>query len=319
MSDSDNNEHEITALLEEYAAAVGDGELHIDDDGDDDDDEDMDDSDLEYYLDAEDIDEEMGVYEDDEDFYDEDDDDAPDLVFTTDPITGLIHLDEDNDEEDEDEDEDEDDDDEMGDDDDDGEGALAQGTLQELAALLNNAPNANARSSLLARLLAGPGPGRGNDTASVTRSGQVLRRMGMGQGMTDEERARALAERRRREKWWKPVLKPEANGQELLQGGEFGRVKGWRGAGKCRRAPTRSLVKDRHYSWTPTIAQVRITIEEKRQMAKLTSDRQPFQIHMGQWWLRTLVSHMSVSTLVRIMDYSVSDHLAQSQCLPSTD
>jgi hypothetical protein len=245
MSQGDNDE--IADLLREIAAV---GEGHLDDD---DDDEDMDDADFEYYLDAEDIDEEMGLDEDydeddDEFFDDEDDEDGPNVVFSADPTAGMIDLDEDDEDEDEDGEQDDDDDDD----------ALGRSTLRELAALLNNAPNADARSSLLARLLAGPGPGRGNDTGPITRSGQVLRRMGMGQGMTEEERARAVAERRRRERWWKPVLEPEVNGLELLQSGEFGRVKGWKGTGKRRRGPGRSLVRDRHYSWTPTMAQVSV-------------------------------------------------------------
>lgn len=251
MSQGDNEE--IAELLAEIAAAGG-GDLHLGDEDDyDDDDEDMDDADFEYYLDAEDIDEEMGADEfyddeDDDEFYDEDDEDAPNVIFSADPTTGMVDLDEDDEDDDEDED----------DDDDDDEGGLGQRTLQELAALLNSAPNADARSSLLARLLAGPGPGRGNETGGITRSGQVLRRMGMGQGMTEEERARAAAERRRRERWWKPVFEPEVNGQELLQSGEFGPVNGWKDTGKRRRGPRRSLVKDRHYSWTPSIAEVSI-------------------------------------------------------------
>lgn len=234
---------DIADLLANIAAAGG-GNLMLDDE------DDMDDPDYEYYLDAEDIDDEMGLDEEyvdddeDEDYFDEDDEDAPDVVFTADPTTGLVDVDEDDD-----------DDEDMDEDDDDGVG---QGTLQELAALFNNAPNAEARSSLLARLLAGPGvgPGRGTDAGPVTRSGQILRRLGMGHGMTDEERARAAADRRRRERWWKPQLEADPNGQELLQSGEFGRVKGWKAAGKRRRGATRCLVKDRHYSWTPTMAQV---------------------------------------------------------------
>lgn len=251
---SQGNNDEIEELLAEIAAAGG-GDLLLDDD------EDMDDADFEYYLDAEDMDEEMGDDDEDDEFYDDDDDeDSPNVVFSADPTSGMIDLDEDDENEDEDEDDEEDDED----DEDDDEGGLGQGTLRELAALLNGAPNADARSSLLARLLAGPGPGRGNDTGPITRSGQVLRRMGMGQGMTEEERARAAAERRRRERWWKPVLEPDADGQELLQSGEFGRVNGWKGSGKRRKGPARSLVKERHYSWTPTMAQVSTGTSQSR-------------------------------------------------------
>lgn len=199
--------------------------------------DDLDDGDYELYIDAQDMDEEMGGDEDeeDDDDYDEEYDDGdPDVYF---------------------EDE-EDDDDDAGEGGGGESGGIEEANLQRLAALFNNAPNAEARSSLLARLLAGTGT---IETGPATRSGPagILRRLGTGLGMVSaEERARAAAERRRREKWWSPQMAPHPKGAELLRGGEFGKVGDWRAKGRRRVAPRRVWPGRRFRSWVPPIAQV---------------------------------------------------------------
>lgn len=252
---SDHEGEAIEDLLAHIIEAGGGAEILPDDDLEEDEDDDMYDpeGEYEYYLDEDEMDEEMSDMDGDDDFFDEDGEEG-DVQFTVDPTTGMIEVESDGDGDDDDEDGDEDDDDDDG---------IGQGTLQELAALFNNAPNADARSSLLSRLLAGPGvrqaPGASQrEAAALPRSAQLLRRLGMGQGMTAEERAIAVAERRRKERWWKPQFEPDPHGLELLQSGEFGPVRGWKGAGPKRKGgPRRSLVKDRHWSYTPTIAEVR--------------------------------------------------------------
>jgi hypothetical protein len=208
-----------------------------------DDDDDMDDDpDFEYAFDAEDMEDEMGDddFYDEDDFYEDDDDeDGPDVIFTGDPLSEAAGDEDEDDEDDDDEEEEEDEDEEEG---------IA---IQELAALFNRAPNAEARSSLLARLLGGPG------TGGSRLSSSILRRLGATDGPSrQEERARALAERRRRERWWNPQFEPHPAGAELLRSGEFGRVRGWTGHGKGRKASRRCLTKRRQYIHTPSVTQV---------------------------------------------------------------
>ena len=201
-----------------------------------------------FYLDAEDIEEEMGDddYDDDDD-YDEDDEEFPQAFFV-DPTAGTGDEDED-----EDEDMDEDDDDDDYEDVEDGEGDEID--LQDIMALLNSAHSAEARSSILAQLLRAP---RGDDAtpADNSQSTGILRRLGFSRGQTAEDRTRSEAERRKRERWWKPQLEPHPAGVELLSSGEFGRVRGWTGSGYGRRATRRCLARNRLYDWTPSIAQV---------------------------------------------------------------
>jgi len=212
---------------------------------DDDDSDGTDDPDFDYFVEAQDIQEQMDDddYEDDDDF-DEDDEEAPQAFFT-DPTTGDVYLDDDDDmDEDEENEEDYEDVEEEGDD------GVA---LRQITALLNNAHSAEARSSLLAQLLAGPPDDVGSDDM---RPGAFLRRLNGGRTVTPEERARAAAERRKRERWWQPQLEPHPAGAELMATGEFGGVRDWPGVGKGRRAPRRCLTRNRLYDWTPTISQV---------------------------------------------------------------
>jgi hypothetical protein len=124
--------------------------------------------------------------------------------------------------------------------------------------LLNSAHSAEARSSLLAQLLGGPQDDDANDDM---RPGGFLRRLaGGGRTLTPEERARAEADRRKRERWWKPQLEPHPAGAELLASGEFGRVRDWSGVGKGRRAPRRCLTRNRLYDFTPTLSQVSLIL-----------------------------------------------------------
>ncbi|GFZ44523.1 hypothetical protein JCM24511_02246 [Saitozyma sp. JCM 24511] len=211
-----------------------------------------------------------GGDEDDPDWVDEDDDDADD-----DAAYEVYFDPDDMDDEDDDEfmEDDEDDDDaglDDGEDDEDMGNATALGdqitlefdpndessgrTFLELASLLNSAGgSADARSSLLARLLAGP-----RDTGPATRSGSqgLLRRLGLG-GMSAEERerqARAEAERRRKEKWWKPQTEPNPRGVELLKSGEFGRVGDWRSGGGRHRVRSRAGDVKRSHGYIPPMS-----------------------------------------------------------------
>lgn len=207
MSDNNDIHPDLQRFYEALAAEEEeDGEFYPDLD---DDEEDGDDYDL--YLDAEDMDEEIdGVY---------------------DEHGMIIPGDEDEDEEDDDEGGEEDEDmiiDEEDDEDEDDDGAGAQ--WLNIAALLNSAGDSvQARSSLLARLLAGPGPAAG------TRSGGVR----LTSMMSAEDRARQIAERRKRERWWKPQVEPHPNGLRLLRSGEFGRVGGQYRRRKGLRIPSR--------------------------------------------------------------------------------
>lgn len=213
---------------------------------DDDDSDGTEDPDFDYFLDAEDMHEDMDDDEDyeDDDEYDDEDEDAPQAFFT-DPTTGAVYLDDDEMDEDEDENDEDFEDVEEGDDD-----GIA---LRQITALLNSAHSAEARSSLLAQLLAGPQDDVGTDDM---RPAAFLRRLNGGRTSTPEERARAEAERRKRERWWQPQLEPHPAGAELLATGEFGRVRDWSGAGKGRRAPRRCLTRNRLHEWTPTLSQV---------------------------------------------------------------
>lgn len=197
MSGNDDLHPDLERFYEALAADDEDGDFYLDED-----DEDGDDYDL--YLDAEDIDEEVdGVYDE----------------------NGMLIEDVDIPDDDEDEDGEDDDEDEEGmivEEDDEEENEAGTQWLN-IAELLNSAGGSvQARSSLLARLLAGPGPAGG------TRSGAGVRLTSMG---SSEDRARQMAERRRKERWWKPQTEPHANGLKLLRSGEFGRV----GSGARRR------------------------------------------------------------------------------------
>jgi hypothetical protein len=251
-----------------------------------DDDDMQDDSDFEYYLDAEDIDDAMGEDDgdDDDELYDDEDDDedGPDVVFTGD-------IDED--EDDEGEDGDEDDDEDGGD-----EERIA---MSELAALFSNTPGAAARNSLLARLLGG--------APASQLPNSLLRRLGVtpvATQTTPEERARLLAERRRKARWWAPQLEPHPAGAELLRSGEFGRVRGWSGPAKGRRATRRCLTKRRDYIHSPSVTQASpISVD-----LDLTADNQrpPSQTHTAPLSHPTQASHMSVNTPEKITASFVS-------------
>jgi hypothetical protein len=224
--------------------------LADEDDGSDDED------DLEYYLDAEDIDEEMGDDDDDYEDYEDDDDDDEDTAhpfFTVDPTTGE-EIDEDDDMEEDEEDEE----DETGGDADE---ALA---LQQITALLNSAQSAEARTALLARLLGGHADGGGGGLGRG-----FLSRLNLGRATSGPERARLEAERRRKERWWKPQLEPHPIGAELLASGEFGKVRHWAGVGKGRRATRRCLTRQRHWDWTPPMSQVCVYIRASRYYVNL--------------------------------------------------
>lgn len=243
MSHQDVDEPQTSAGRPDNTDGMVIDRVHVDDDDSDE----TDDPDFDIFMDAEGLEEDFDAdedYEDDED-YDEDDEDAPQAFFT-DPTTGAIYLDDDEMEEDDDDENDEDYEDvEEGDDD----GIV----LRQITALLNSAHSAEARSSLLAQLLAGPQDDEGNDGM---RPAGFLRRLAAGRTQTPEERARAEADRRKRERWWKPQLEPHPAGAELLATGEFGRVRDWSGVGRGRKAPRRCLTRNRLYDWTPTISQV---------------------------------------------------------------
>lgn len=167
------------------------------------------------------------------DLDDDEDDDGFDLYL--DEIDEIIDEDDDEDDEfyddddDDDEDDEEDDDEEgeegmdvefedAGDEDEDDDTAPGGDTWLNLAELLNSAGGTlQARSALLARLLGGPTGARAGGAATRFRPVQ-----------TAEERARAMAERRRKERWWKPQTEPSERGVDLLNSGEFGRVGDWR-------------------------------------------------------------------------------------------
>lgn len=186
--------------------------------------DDEDDDGFDLYLDE--IDEIIDEDDDDDEFYDEDDDDEDE---EDDDEDGEEGMDLDNGDQD---DDDEDDDDE--------DGGAGGDTWLNLAELLNSAGGTvEARSSLLARLLAGPvGTRSGGGTGTRFRPVQ-----------TAEERAKAMAERRKKERWWKPQTEPSPRGVELLNSGEFGRVgewrrrKGTRQPGRRERLVTRAQVR----------------------------------------------------------------------------
>jgi WD repeat-containing protein 23 len=203
----------------------------VDEVGDDDEE-----ADYEYYVDADEIDDEVMEGEDEDEYADEDDDeegvedeDMAQATIVNDPNdpNPLIAI-------------------EGGDD----EGGT---TFLNLAALLNQSGgNAEARTSLLSRLLAGP--------ASGTRGGAgLLRRLASGGAapVSEEERRRATEERRRRDRWYEPQTEPHPRGMELLKSGEFGRVGDWRVPG--RRARPR-VMKTRKRGWVPAAAQVSPTV-----------------------------------------------------------
>jgi WD repeat-containing protein 23 len=186
--------------------------------------------DLEAFYDALNAQDEDDTDNDDGDFiYQEYDDDEDDMGEDMDE-DGDIDMDI-FDEDDEEEEDDGEDDEDMGnatlltgdaeeDDDDD------EATMLDFARILNQAGGDSAeRRSLLERLLAGPAGGRG--------LASLLRRQ-TGQRVSDEERARMLAERRRRERWWTPQTEPNKKGVELLNSGEFGIVGGWKAGRRVR-------------------------------------------------------------------------------------
>ena len=192
--------------------------------------DDDEDADYEYFVDADEIDEEgmEGTGEDDEedDVYlddeGEDEEDMGEATIVVDPsVPNLV----------------------QGGDDESGT------TFLNLAALLNQSGgNADARTSLLARLLAGP-------AAGTRRSAGLLRQLASGGAapVNEEERRRAAEERRRAASWWEPQTEPHPRGIELLKSGEFGKVGEWRVPG--RRAPPR-VVQPRRRGFVPPAAQV---------------------------------------------------------------
>ncbi|WWD22662.1 hypothetical protein CI109_107155 [Kwoniella shandongensis] len=191
--------------------------------GEHDDDWEDDPDDGEFYIDAEDI----VIDEDDGDYLDEDYDDDDDEGESDEDMAGVTFLSNPNGRSTrggQQEAEAEDDDDEGGDDDGSGQAFI------ELAQLINSSSGSvDARTALLARLLSGGAP--------VTRSAGAsgLLRSLAGRGMSDEDRARQQADRRRKERWWTPQTEPDPKGQELLRSGEFGRVGDWRAPGKAGR------------------------------------------------------------------------------------
>jgi hypothetical protein len=133
-------------------------------------------------------------------------------------------------------------------------------TFLELAALLNSAgASTDARSSLLARLLAGPVP-----AGPTTRSGGqgLLSRLGLAGAMTPEERERAARAEgeRRKESWWTPQTTPHPRGVELLKSGEFGMVGGWRASGRHCVRPRVIETGRRSRGYIPPMSAVRFTL-----------------------------------------------------------
>lgn len=202
---SGNRHPDLDRFYEALEAEGGDGEFYPDPDDEDGD------GDFDLYLDE----------------IDEDDVDDDGMIVDVD-----VPSDEDDDEDDDDDDDDfmidvEEDDEEEGD----GEIRLSGQTWLNLAELINSSRgSAGARSSLLAQLLAAP---------NVRAAGAGLRRMPEELPTDPVERARRLAERRRKERWWKPQSEPNPRGLQLLQSGEFGRVGAYRRATKGARVPVR--------------------------------------------------------------------------------
>ena len=201
---SGNRHPDLDRFYEALEAEGGDGEYYPDPDDEDGD------GDFDVYLDE----------------IDEDDVDDDGMIVDVD-----VPSDEEDEEDDEDDDDfmidvEEDDEDEG-----DGEIRLSGQTWLNLAELINSSRgSAGARSSLLAQLLAAP---------NVRAGGAGLRRMPEELPTDPVERARRLAERRRKERWWKPQSEPNPRGLQLLQSGEFGRVGPWRRATKGARVPVR--------------------------------------------------------------------------------
>ena len=95
-------------------------------------------------------------------------------------------------------------------------------SFAQLASMLNNTPSADARQSLLARLLAEPSGGGGGLRGWLTgRAGGI-------------ERPSPQRERKRDVRWWEEQKEPHPNGLALLKSGEFGRVGEWCVPGKRR-------------------------------------------------------------------------------------
>ncbi|KAK8844784.1 hypothetical protein IAR55_006634 [Kwoniella newhampshirensis] len=108
-------------------------------------------------------------------------------------------------------------------------------TFLEIAQLINDSSaSVEARTSLLARILSGRAP------VTSGGGGSALLRSLAGRGVSDEDRAREQAARRRNERWWKPQTEPDPKGLELLRSGEFGRVGEWRAPGKAGRMRPRA-------------------------------------------------------------------------------
>lgn len=172
-----------------------------------DEDEAMDQPRMRLIMDDDDIEEEMfpeDEDEDDDEFYDIDDDEDDE-----DGEGGIMEEDDEVEEEDDDEDDDED------------------GSGRQTFTIRGDT-NGTVLAQIRA-LLSGPHAGSGAQQSALIRrliSSGVMQPTARAV-LTPAERAQKEAERRRREKWWSPQIKPHPHGKELLCGGEFGRVGNW--------------------------------------------------------------------------------------------
>jgi hypothetical protein len=200
---SGNRHPDLDRFYEALEAEGEDGEFYPDLDDEDDD------GDFDVYLDEvdeEDVDDDGMIFDVDAPSDEEDEEDDEDDDF-------MIDVEEDDDEDRE------------------GEIHLSGQTWLNLAELINSSRgSAGARASLLAQLLAAP---------NVRAAGAGFRRMPEELPTDPVERARRLAERRRKERWWKPQTEPHPRGLQLLQSGEFGRVGEWRRGTRGVRVPMR--------------------------------------------------------------------------------
>lgn len=190
----------------------------------------LNDEDEDFYPDDEEEDD-YDIYLDAEDMEDIIEDDDGELVIED------VEIEDDDEDEFEDDDEEDmnvDDEDEDDDEEDDEDGGQQWLNIQEL---LNAAGGSvQARSAILARLLAG-----GGGPAGGTRSGMRFRTL----PSDPVERARVMAERKRRERWWEPQTEPHPRGLQLLRSGEFGVVGGWRGRRTRMLPPCRAEIRSK--------------------------------------------------------------------------
>lgn len=198
----------------------------------------------ELILDDMDIDEE---YDEDDEFLDpEDDDEEYSDEDDDENIMGVVLEPEDATSE--------------GDGDGDGEETETGTAFLNLAELLNRAgTSADARSSLLARILAGAGPAAGTRSGGQGLLSSIRQMTTPRAAMTPAQQRAAYAEQRRKEReWWTEQKEPHPSGVALLQSGEFGRVGDWRVPGGKRR-PRCAVERRKARTWTPLPSKVRLS------------------------------------------------------------